>query len=80
MTGAWQFNMDTVRPETIERLVARRASICDLLKAGALRGEVVRGSLKLVLYRCGSHPAVHRSWSAWVGGRCQGLLSKGIAA
>ena len=47
MTGAWQFNMDIGEPETIERLVARRASICDLLKAGALRGEVVRGSLKL---------------------------------
>ena len=47
MNEVWRFNMDTEWPETIESLIARRASLCDLLKAGALRGEVVRGSLKL---------------------------------
>ena len=47
MSEVWRSNMDTEGPETIEGLIARRASLCDLLKAGALRGEVVRGSLKL---------------------------------
>ena len=42
-----QFNMDVDVNKPINSMIARQASICDLIKAGKVRGQIVRGSLIL---------------------------------